>query len=288
MENGASMPPYIWIVRSTRVVCLGLIMIGIGALPAFGQHGGGGHSGGGSHGGGSHGGGSHGSPGHRPGGGGIGSPVYIPGGYFPVVFLPPPIITTPPPIVVAGGGLMLPTPPPTPPVRLASAPSRATLRAQAAKAENYVTLGDNLFRARNYHRAEQRYVQAANTNPSSAAPHVRIAQLALIRGDFAEAAAEYRAAMAAEPGWLLNAGDVQRLFPEPADFSQAVAKLEAHLQATPGDRDGWLVLGAEWYLSGRARQSADVFTRLNDRKPDATLAAFLDATSPDAMPRDAR
>jgi len=41
-------------------------------------------------------------------------------------------------------------------------------------------------------------------------------------------------------------------------------------------------------LSGRARQSADVFTRLNDRKPDATLAAFLDATSPDAMPRDAR
>jgi tetratricopeptide (TPR) repeat protein len=184
--------------------------------------------------------------------------------------------------------MMLPTPPPTPPVRLASASSRAAARTLAAKAENYVTLGDNLFRAGNYHRAEQRYVQAASANPGSAAPHVRLAQLSLIRGEYAEAASEFRAAMAAEPGWLQNAGDVQRLFPEPGDFTQALAKLEAHLQATPGDRDGWLVLGAEWYLSGRARQSADVFTRLNDRKPDATLAAFLDATTPDAMPRDAR
>ena len=68
--------------------------------------------------------------------------------------------------------------------------------------------------------------------------------------------------------------------------SPGVAKLESHLQASPNDRDGWLVLGAEWYLSGRARQAADVFTRLNDRKPDATLAAFLDATTPDALPRD--
>jgi tetratricopeptide (TPR) repeat protein len=266
-----------------RGLLLGLSMFSLGLLPAFGQHGGG------HHGGGSPGGGSHGGPG-RNSGGRVGIPpgAVIAGGYVPFVILPPPIIVPPPPAFVGGGGLMLPTPPPTPPVRLASAPSRDMLRARVAKAENYVTLGDNLFRAGNYHRAEQRYVQAASTNPSSAAPHVRLAQLSLVRGEYAEAAAEFRAAMTAEPGWLLNAGDVQRLFPEPGDFTKALAKLEAHLQATPGDRDGWLVLGAEWYLSGRARQSADVFTRLNDRKPDATLAAFLDATTPDAMPRDAR
>ena len=156
---------------------------------------------------------------------------------------------------------------------------------EPARSDNYVNLGDNLFRAGNRHRAEQRYTQAARLNPNSARPHVRLAQVALARGDYTEAAEEFRAATTAEPGWLINATDVQALFGEPGDFAQVLAKLETHLQATPNDRDGWLVLGAEWYLSGRARQAADVFTRLNDRKPDATLASFLDATTPDAMAR---
>ena len=58
-------------------------------------------------------------------------------------------------------------------------------------------------------------------------------------------------------------------------------KLETHLQANPDDRDAWLVLGAEWFLSGRTTKAADVFRRLNDpnRKPDVALAAFLDASN---------
>jgi cytochrome c-type biogenesis protein CcmH/NrfG len=131
-------------------------------------------------------------------------------------------------------------------------------------------------------------MQAVRANPQSATPHVRLAQLALVRGDYVEAAEEFRFASTAEPGWLINAVDVQSLFGEPADFADALAKLETHLQATPTDRDGWFVLGAEWYLSGRTRQAADVFTRLNDRKPDATLASFLDATTPDAISRAPR
>jgi tetratricopeptide (TPR) repeat protein len=161
-------------------------------------------------------------------------------------------------------------------------------RPEPARADNYVNIGDNLFRAGNRHRAEQRYTQAARANPNSAKPHVRLAQLALVRGDYLEAAEQFRAATTAEPGWLINATDVQALFAEPGDFAQALAKLETHLQATPSDRDGWLVLGAEWYLSGRTRQAADVFTRLNDRKPDATLASFLDATTPDEVARAPR
>jgi hypothetical protein len=49
----------------------------------------------------------------------------------------------------------------------------------------------------------------------------------------------------------------------------------------PEDRDAWLVLGAEWYLSGRSARAADVFQRLNDptRRPDIALSAFLEATS---------
>jgi tetratricopeptide (TPR) repeat protein len=204
------------------------------------------------------------------------------GVFLPIVYTP---MYVPPPMPF-GGGLMLPNP--TVPARGAMPVARTVSRPEPARSDNYVNIGDNLFRAGNRHRAEQRYTQAVRANPNSAKPHVRIAQLALVRGDYAEAAEQFRAATTAEPGWLINATDVQALFAEPADFAQALAKLETHLQATPGDRNGWLVLGAEWYLSGRTRQAADVFTRLNDRKPDATLASFLDATTPDAIARDPR
>jgi hypothetical protein len=255
--------------------CIPLFVLAPGLAKAGGGHGGHHNDGGSGH------------HGHQ---GGIPIPYgFAPGGYYPIVVMPP-IATNyvPPPIVMLprSGGLMLPNPANTQPARLVSSPARA--KAQASKAEGYVSLGDNLFRAKNYHRAEQRYTQAVDANPASATPHIRLAQISLIRGEYAEAAAEFRAAMLAEPGWLVNAGDVQRIFGEPADFAQALGKLETHLQASPGDRDGWLVLGAEWFLSGRTRQAADVFTRLNDRKPDSTLSAFLDATSPDAIPRDAR
>lgn len=214
-----------------------------------------------------------------------GSPflVGLGGIFLPVIYTPVPVQVPPAPV---GGGLMLPAPRMQPMVA-APAPA-AKVRTDPSKAEGYVKIGDNLFRAGNTHRAEQRYLQAVRANPSWAAPRVRLTQLALVRGDYQDAAEQLRAAMAAEPGWLVNAIDVQALFAEPGDFAKALARLESHLQASPTDRDGWLVLGAEWYLSGRTRQAADIFTRLNDRKPDATLSAFLDATTPDAIARDVK
>jgi len=143
-----------------------------------------------------------------------------------------------------------------------------------------VTYGDRLFRAGNNRRAQERYEQAARSDPYSAAPRVRLAQLAFVRGQYAEAANQFREALAAEPGWLGKAFDVQSLYAEPGDFAKQIAKLESHLQVEPQDRDAWLVLGAEWYLSGRTEKAADVFLRLTDRKPDATLAAFLEAATP--------
>jgi cytochrome c-type biogenesis protein CcmH/NrfG len=182
---------------------------------------------------------------------------------------------------------MLPNPMMPPNGALPAAP-RAVVRPDPAKSDTYLTLGDNLFRAGNRHRAEQRYTQAVRANPRSAKPHIRLAQVSLVRGDYTEAAEEFRAATTAEPGWLINATDVQALFAEPGDFARTLAQLETHLQSAPTDRDGWLVLGAEWYLSGRTRQAADVFARLTDRRPDATLAAFLDATAPGALARGPR
>jgi tetratricopeptide (TPR) repeat protein len=151
-------------------------------------------------------------------------------------------------------------------------------RGDISKGEQYTTIGDRLFRAGNLKRASERYEQALRADPGAAAPRVRLAQLAMVRGQYAEAAQQLREAIAAEPGWLEKATDIRPVFGEPGDFNRPIAKLESHLLADPNDRDGWLLLGVEYYLSGRTRKAADVFLRLTDRKPDPALAALLDAT----------
>ena len=262
---------------------------------AFGQHGHGGH------------------PGRKPHEG----PVIVPGGlghhighggngiaYNPSIFYGVgafgPYAYAPPLFVIAPGGGFPPNPlvanmlPQTVPVfpnlrpaQVAQAPAAPPNRAPAAQAPRrpdparsaeLTTLGDRLFRAGNLPRAVERYEQALRADPDKAGPRVRLAQVALVRGKYTEAANKLRDAQMAEPGWLALAGDIQSVFSEPAEFARQVARLEAHLQAQPNDRDGWLVLGAEWYLSGRVRKAADVFLRLADREPDATLKAFLTAT----------
>jgi len=142
-------------------------------------------------------------------------------------------------------------------------------------------MGDRLFRAGKLRNAEERYLQAARLDIASAGPRVRLAQVALVREQYAEAAQRLREAETAQPGWIVTAPDIQAIFGEPAEFASRLARLESYLQAHPNDRDAWLVLGAEWYLSGRTARAADVFLRLDDpaRKSDVALAAFLDASN---------
>jgi tetratricopeptide (TPR) repeat protein len=192
----------------------------------------------------------------------------------------------PPPMVgfgMGGPGPLLPPPPP----ELVAAELRGNLRranfqrSDPARAGQLVTIGDRLFRAGNLKRAEDRYHQAVRIAPDLASPRVRLAQVAVARGNYTEAASRLRDAETAEPRWLVTAGDIQALYGEPGEFSRTISRLETHLQAHPDDRDAWLVLGAEWFLSGRTAKAADVFKRLNDpkRKPDVALAAFLDASN---------
>jgi thioredoxin-like negative regulator of GroEL len=139
-----------------------------------------------------------------------------------------------------------------------------------------------LFRSGNVHRAAERYQQAVRADANLAAPHVGLAQVAISRGQYAEAASEFGLALEAQPNLLTRAPDVQALYGEPGDFARMISRIESHLQANPTDRDAWFVLGAQWYLSGRTRKAADVFLRLTDRKADTTLSAFLDASTPAA------
>ena len=64
--------------------------------------------------------------------------------------------------------------------------------------------------AGNANRAAERYEQAAPRRPHAATPRVRLAQIALARGQYTEAADHLREAMTAEPGWLSHAPDIQR------------------------------------------------------------------------------
>ncbi|MHB1559919.1 MAG: tetratricopeptide repeat protein [Isosphaeraceae bacterium] len=230
----------------------------------------------------------------------VGGPVFYT--YYPTIVAPgvvmPQIGQVPPPMLVRGPVAAAP-----PLRRVESIPwergggetrqisTRRPARVSDPKrAAQVLTFGDRLFRAGNIKRAEERYQQALAAAPSQAAPHIRLAQIALTRGNYAEAADRFRDAETAEPGWIATAPDVQSLYGEPSDFSAPIRKLESHLQAHPNDRDAWLVLGAQWFLSGRTRRAADVFLRLDDphRQPDVALAAFLLAIDHSAPPAAAR
>jgi hypothetical protein len=229
-----------------------------------------------------HGGGGH----HRGRGGGFGGfggfGVGLPYFYGPVIVMGPGMFLAPMPVGMPVGPIM----PPPPPGILGSAPMGnvrpARMKtADPARAAQLITVGDRLLRAGNLKKAEERYTQAMRAAPDLAAPRVRLAQVAMARGNFAEAASRLREAETAEPGWIVTAPDIQAIFGEPTDFTRQIAKLESHVQTHPDDRDAWLVLGAEWFLSGRTAKAADVFKRLHDpaRKSDVALAAFLDASN---------
>jgi Tfp pilus assembly protein PilF len=168
---------------------------------------------------------------------------------------------------------------PMPPGHLAAANPARTRRPNPDRAKELVEIGDRSFRGGNIRRAEERYFLAAKADPTAPLPFVHLAQVSLVRKDYATAAERIRSAVTAAQGaaWLANAPDIQAMFAEPGDFARHMARLESHLQTNPSDRDAWFVLGVEWYLSGRTQQAADAFHRLTDRRPDEALAAFLDA-----------
>lgn len=208
-----------------------------------------------------------------------GSPFFVTvGPNGPVVIGPPPpnlIVVTSNPWPGQGmlGG---PMPPQAPQAQSLARPRLR--RVDASRRDELVTIGDRLFRAGNFKRAGERYQQALRVDPDAAAPRVRLAQVALKREDYVEAARRIRESVDAEPDWLPRANGVQAIYGEPGDFDLVISRLESHVLNQPGDRDAWLILGAQYYLAGKTRLAADVFVRLSDRKPDATLAAFLDAT----------
>jgi Tetratricopeptide repeat len=269
-------------MSSRKIIAVGVVCVAIATGTTHAQHGGGMHhaSWHGSHMGGGFPGQIHNFGPQFVGLGGVG--FY--GGYSPMLamgpfgFMPPTGFMGPPFIFDQGPRLQ----PPPPGLMGPNRGNRPNLKpADTVRSGQLTTLGDRLFRAGNFKKAEERYTQAKRAAPDLALPRVRLGQVAMVRGQYGAAADRLREAETAQPGWILNAPDIQALYSEPTDFANNVARLESYLQANPDDRDAWLVLGAEWFLSGRTNKAADVFKRLNDpnRKPDVALAAFLDASN---------
>jgi hypothetical protein len=267
-----------------KIICLSIALSTCLMCRAQAQHGGMHHAS--WHG--WHGGGSHvygGNPYLAVGGGYGGFYGGYYGGFAPMLVMGPgsfmpPIGWMGPPLTIGRGPLLPPPPQGVMDANRKIKPANLK-RADPTRSEHLTTLGDRLFRAGNFKRAEERYLQAIRAASELAKPRFRLAQIALVRGQYDVAADRIREAQTAQPGWILNAPDIQAVFAEPGDFANAIARLETHLQANPIDRDAWLVLGAEWFLSGRTTKAADVFKRLDDpnRKPDDALAAFLDASN---------
>jgi tetratricopeptide (TPR) repeat protein len=148
----------------------------------------------------------------------------------------------------------------------------------AARAAELIRLGDRHFRAGDFPRAVKRYEGAIAAHPELGLPRSRLAQVELARGRYREAVDRLREATAAEPGWLAFADDIQGLYPEPRAYAAMIARLEAHLQQHPFDRDAWTLLGSQWLLSGRRKLAADAFLRLTDQPADALLVSLLTAS----------
>ena len=150
-----------------------------------------------------------------------------------------------------------------------------------ARAEELVALGDRSFRGGDNHRAEERYKLAARANLETPIPHLHLAQIALIRGDYTTAAGYLRDAVASTRGsdWLLETPDIMAMYGEPGDFAKQLARLESWLQTHPDDRNGWFVLGAEHYLSGHQQAASDAFLRITDHQTDEALAVFATAAA---------
>jgi hypothetical protein len=207
-------------------------------------------------------------------------------GYYPGLMMGPsgfgfaPFAPMLPPPMPARGPLLA-APPPNIAERWPRHEEKPRAPSDPKRATQLMTIGDRLFRAGNLKKAEERYQQAVRAAGDLAAPYVRLAQLSLVRGNYTVAANRLREAETVQPGWLETAPDIQSIYGEPAEFAHQISRLESHVQIHPDDRDAWLVLGAQWFLSGRTARAADVFLRLDDpkRKPDIALAAFLDASN---------
>ena len=189
-------------------------------------------------------------------------PMGVPSGIF--TFVPPMLpmgsegfvpVMAPQPLAVDRGPIAPPPPAglvdPAHGNRPANKAGQKPKAKDSARAGQLVLMGDRLFRGNNIKKAEERYGQATRLDPNSAAPLIGLAQVALVRVQYGEAARRLREAETAQPGWIVTAPDVQSIYGEPGDFARHLARLESHLQVHPDDRDAWLVLGAEWYLSGR-------------------------------------
>ena len=107
--------------------------------------------------------------------------------------------------------------------------ARAERATRARRAS--LTLGDRMFRIDDWKRAEDRYQQAARLDPGAAAPRVGLAQIAIVRERYREAADRFREAETARAGLDRHAHDVQAIYAEPADFTKQLAKLQSHLHA---------------------------------------------------------
>ena len=152
-----------------------------------------------------------------------------------------------------------------------------------ARLENQLRLARELDRSGRAAQAETAWDAILQATPGLAEAAVRLAQLALDRGDAARAVGLLAAAAAAHPANTALALDLACAHLAAQQPAQAIVTLETALARAPAFHDGWLLLGEVREVEGDARGALQAWYQAVTRAQRAGLWTGADTTPPNML-----
>jgi tetratricopeptide (TPR) repeat protein len=155
------------------------------------------------------------------------------------------------------------------------------------RAQRYLELGDQHFRAGRFTEAQQRYRKASTIAPDSAAAQFRIGWSHLAAGRYGLAARAMRGGLAIDPAWAKSGFTLAELYGDRADEKDAHREALAQaIEAAPHDADLVFLLGVHLYFDGRADRAAPFLERAQQLLGGQMgwLAAFVRSLEKQAEP----
>jgi predicted O-linked N-acetylglucosamine transferase (SPINDLY family) len=120
--------------------------------------------------------------------------------------------------------------------------------------------------------AYARLITAAKAAPTDGGPHFHLGEVARIRGNIAEAMAEYQLAIQLSPQLLVAYQSLGEVLLQQGRAAQAVAPLTALVQRAPHLSGAWLLLGQALLALHRRADAADVFRHIVQLVPQNVQA----------------
>ncbi|MBI5362405.1 MAG: tetratricopeptide repeat protein [Planctomycetes bacterium] len=170
-----------------------------------------------------------------------------------IVYVPveaPAPAAAPAPAPAAGEGVIQPVAAPK------QAPNDADASGELTKV--WVDKGDAAWREGRYADAVYAYARAVDSSPDDGVYHLILADALFATGEYHYAAYSLRRALELDPDLLQTTLDKRNLYPDPTEFDKQLAVLEQYVADHPIDDEARLLLAANYLLSKKPAQCADV------------------------------